>query len=43
MKKIELISKKNNHFIGCWQMENQEIMDEIIDFFEIVFLEANWA
>ena len=34
MKKIELRSKKNNHFIGCWQMENQDTMDEIIDFFE---------
>ena len=34
MKKIELRSKKNNHFIGCWQMENQDTMDKIIDFFE---------
>ena len=34
MKKIELTSKKNNHFIGCWQMENHETMDKIIDFFE---------
>ena len=34
MKKIEILSKKNPNFIGCWNMENKKICENIIRFFE---------
>tara|TARA_X000001036_G_scaffold303389_1_gene282425 strand:+ start:66 stop:662 length:597 start_codon:yes stop_codon:yes gene_type:complete len=34
MKNIEIISKKNPNFIGCWNIENKTICDDIIKFFE---------
>ena len=34
MKKIEILSKKNPNFIGCWNIENKKICENIIKFFE---------
>ena len=34
MKKIEILSKKNPNFIGCWNMENKKLCENIIKFFE---------
>ena len=34
MKKIEIFSKKNPNFIGCWNIENKKICENIIKFFE---------
>ena len=33
MKKINIISK-STHFIGCWNLENNNLCSNIIDFFE---------
>ena len=33
MKKINIISK-DTHFIGCWNLENNNLCSKIIDFFE---------
>ena len=34
MKNIKITTKKNNHFIGCWKIEQESLMDEIISYFE---------
>jgi hypothetical protein len=34
MKKID-INIKGTHFIGCWDLENDKLCDEIISFFEV--------
>ena len=34
MKKID-INIKGAHFIGCWDLENDKLCDEIISFFEV--------
>ena len=33
MKRVN-IDNKNTHFIGCWNLENKKLCNEIIDFFE---------
>ena len=33
MKKIN-INSQQTHFIGCWDLENRKLCDEIITFFE---------
>ena len=34
MKKIKVSPTKNPHFIGCWNIDNDKLCDEIIKFFE---------
>ncbi len=34
MKKIDINISKHPHFIGCWELENDELCNEIINFFE---------
>ena len=34
MKKINVITKESPNFIGCWDLENDKLCNEIIDFFE---------
>jgi len=34
MKKIEIVIKKQPHFIGCWNIENNDLCNDIITFFE---------
>ncbi len=34
MKRIDLKTKTNNHFIGTWQIDNDKLMDGMVDFFE---------
>ena len=33
MKKIDLNKEKNNHFIGAWQLDDVELCNEIVNFF----------
>ena len=34
MKKIKIKITKQPHFIGCWNLQNDELCKEIINFFE---------
>ena len=34
MKKINIKINKQPHFIGCWNLENNELCKDIVDFFE---------
>lgn len=34
MKKINIETESKNHFIGCWNINDNNLMDEIVDFFE---------
>lgn len=34
MKKIKLDTKEFNHFIGCWNIEDDNLMNNLISFFE---------
>jgi prolyl 4-hydroxylase len=34
LKRLEIKSEKAPNFIGCWQIENSEICDDVIRFFE---------
>ncbi|MDA8893337.1 2OG-Fe(II) oxygenase [Hyphomicrobiales bacterium] len=34
MKKINITTKTNNHFIGCWNIEQHSLMDEMVSYFE---------
>ncbi len=34
MKRLNITTEKSPHFIGCWQMENHTICEDIINFFE---------
>lgn len=34
MKRLKISNEKAPNFIGCWYLENQNICDEMIDFFE---------
>ena len=33
MKRID-INSKQTHFIGCWNLENKDLCNEIINFFD---------
>ena len=35
MKRINIDSKQT-HFIGCWNLENNKLCNEIISFFETI-------
>ena len=32
MKRIKIESKSKNHFIGAWDLNDNQLMDEIINF-----------
>ena len=34
MKRIAITSEKCPNFIGCWELENHGICEDIIDFFD---------
>ena len=34
MKKVDIENSKSPNFIGCWQLENKNISDDLIEFFE---------
>ena len=37
MKKIDLKLKRENHFIGAWQLDDTELCNEVINFFNLTF------
>ena len=40
MKKLKIETKSDNNFIGAWQSENLDLMDQIIEFFESILAPA---